>query len=319
MNFLITGGAGFLGTALANRLVAENHQVRVLDDLTNGDPVRLHSEVLFTRGSVSDVPRLWTLLQEVDCVVHLAARVSVAESLLYPADYNAVNVGGTVQLMEAIRTVGVQRVVLASSGAVYGPSLGAPVREDDRPHPDSPYAVSKLAAEHYSNCIGMLSGMETVALRIFNAYGPYQPLPASHAPVVPRFLRQALTGGSLVVHHDGRQTRDFVYLDDVVEALVRATTAPGVNGKVINIGSGVETSITGLIDTIERVIGRSADRLHNPARSGGVSHLVADTSRARELLGFRPRVTLAEGIARMLEEDARFHAWHEAAREYAFA
>ncbi len=179
MNFLITGAAGFLGSALANRLVREGHQVRGLDDLSTGDPQKLAPGVLFTRGDVNDRPKLWTLLQEVDCVYHLAARVPVAESLLYPREYNAANVGGTVSLMEAMRDVGVRRVVLISSGAVYGDQGDQPLHEDAPPDPHSPYAVSKLAAEYYVRTIGDLWGIETVCLRVFNAYGPGQHLPAS--------------------------------------------------------------------------------------------------------------------------------------------
>jgi len=149
MRFLITGGAGFLGAALANRLVKDGHQVRVIDDLSAGDPSRLDEKVLFTRGSVSDRPKLWTLLHEVDCVYHLAARVLVSESILYPREYNEVNVGGTVSVMEAMRDAGVRRVVFTSSGAVYGEQANQPVREDYLPNPQSPYAVSKLAAEYY--------------------------------------------------------------------------------------------------------------------------------------------------------------------------
>src|SRR5512143_2740063 len=227
MKFLITGGAGFLGAALANRLARDGHTVRALDDLTTGDPDRLARNVLFTRGDVADVPKLWTLLQDVDCVYHLAARVSVPESILYPREYNTVNVGGTVAVMEAIRDAGVKRVVLASSGAIYGVQTQQPVHEDLPPNPDSPYAVSKLAAEHYVRTIGALWNIETVILRIFNAYGPGQPLPPSHAPVVPRYLKQVLGGGSLVVYGGGTQTRDFVYIDDVVRAMAAAARLPG--------------------------------------------------------------------------------------------
>ena len=172
MNFLISGVAGFLGAALANHLVQQGHHVRGIDDLSTGDPQALLPDVHFTRGDVRDRPKLWTLLQDIDCVVHLAARVSVSESVLYPSDYNEVNVGGTVSLMEAMRDVGIRRVILASSGAVYGPQEEQPIKEDSIVHPDSPYAVSKLSAEYYVNTIGMLWGIETVCLRIFNAYGP---------------------------------------------------------------------------------------------------------------------------------------------------
>src|SRR4030065_1579666 len=228
MNFLITRAAGFLGSALANQLAREGHQVRGLDDLSTGDPQALAPDVHFTRGEVSARPKLWTLLQEVDVVYHLAARVSVPESVLYPRDYNSVNVGGTVALMEAMRDVGVRRVVLASSGAVYGDKGEQPLSETAPPGPRSPYAVSKLAAEFYVRTIGSLWGIETLSLRIFNAYGPGQHLPASHPPVVPYFLRQALRGGSLVVPGDWRPTRDYVYVDDVVSALVAASPAPDV-------------------------------------------------------------------------------------------
>jgi UDP-glucose 4-epimerase len=158
MTFLLTGAAGFLGSHLANNLAREGHQVRGLDDLSAGDPQMLSPDVLFTRGDVNDRPRLWTLLQEVDCVYHLAARVLVPESVLYPREYNTTNVGGTVSLMEAMRDVGVRRVVFISSGAVYGTQAEQPVRETAFPNPRSPYAVSKLAAEYYARTIGDLWG-----------------------------------------------------------------------------------------------------------------------------------------------------------------
>jgi UDP-glucose 4-epimerase len=202
MNFLITGAAGFLGSALANQLAREGHQVRGLDDLSTGDPGSLSPDVHFTRGDVNDRPKLWTLLQEIDCVYHMAARVSVQESILYPREYNAANVGGTVSLMEAMRDVGVRRVILASSGAIYGDQVTQPLVEDLIPSPNSPYAVSKLAAEYYIRTIGTLWGIETACLRIFNAYGPGQRIPASHPPIVPHTLRQALQNGTLIVHGD---------------------------------------------------------------------------------------------------------------------
>jgi UDP-glucose 4-epimerase len=306
MRFLITGGAGFIGAALANRLADQGHSVRVLDDLSAGDPSRLNSNVLFTRGDVRDVPKLWSLLQKVDCVYHLAARVSVPASILYPREYEAVNVGGTVSVMEAMRDAGVERVVFTSSGALYGEQPRQPVKESNPPHPQSPYAVSKLAAEHYVATIGALWGIETVALRIFNAYGPGQHLPASHAPVIPQFMHQALGGGSLVIFGDGNQTRDFVYIDDVVDALSAAATAEDVDRLVINIGSGREVSINDLAQKIIRVAGRSAEVLHSHAESGGVSRLVADLTLARAKLGFQPKLNLEQGLELLLRHDPQF-------------
>lgn len=306
MRFLVTGGAGFLGSALSNRLVSDGHEVRVIDNLVAGDPARLDPRVLFERGDVADIPKLWTLLQDVACVYHLAARVSVPESIKYPRDYNHVNVGGTVSVMEAMRDAGVQRVVLASSGAVYGAQDRQPLSESMIPNPDSPYAVSKLAAETYVRTIGGLWGIETVALRIFNAYGPGQQLPASHAPVVPRLLKSAQTGASLVIFGSGEQTRDFVYIDDVIEALVAASTAPEVDRQVINVGSGIETSLKQLVGAIEQVMGREIEPLYSTGQPGGVERMQADLARAKELLGFVPRVTLSGGLQLTLQSDPRF-------------
>lgn len=306
MNFLITGAAGFLGSKLANYLAREGHQVRGIDDLSAGDPQALSPDVLFTRGDVNDRPKLWTLLQDVDCVYHLAARVAVPESVLYPREYNATNVGGTVSLMEAMRDVGVRRVVFVSSGAVYGDQGSQPLQESAPPNPRSPYAVSKLAAEYYVRTIGDLWGIETVSLRVFNAYGPGQHLPASHPPVIPNFLRQAMRGGSLVMHGDGGQTRDYVYVDDVVSAMIAAATAPDINHMVINIGSGSETSIRDLVRLVMEATGTRAEIITNPRNDPGVSRMCASLSLARDRLGYQPRISLAEGLRLILERDLRF-------------
>lgn len=295
-----------MGTALANYLVARDHGVRVLDDLSAGDPAGLDPRVLFSRGDVRDVPKLWSLLRGVDCVYHLAARVSVPESILYPVEYNSVNVGGTVALMTAMRDAGVRRVILTSSGAAYGESIRQPVRETETMKPSSPYAVSKLASEYYVRAIGGLWKIESVVLRIFNAYGPRQALPPSHAPVVPRFLRQAISGGSIVIFGDGSQSRDFVYLDDVVRALATAATASGVDQQVINIGSGVEVTINSLVDEIERLVESRVHRIVNEDEVGGVQRLVADITLAGRLLNWTPQVSLAAGLADLVTKDPRF-------------
>jgi UDP-glucose 4-epimerase len=306
MRVLITGGAGFLGSALANRLASEGHTVLVLDDLTAGDPRRLSPKVLFDRGDVKDVPKLWTLLQDVDCVYHLAARVRVPESIHYPSDYNDVNVGGTVAVMEAVRDRGVRRVVFASSGALYGEQGHQPISEDQAPNPNSPYGVSKIGAEYYVSTLGELHRIETVSVRIFNAYGPGQQLPPSYAPVIPQLIRQAQAGGSLVIFGDGTQIRDFVYVDDVVAALIAAATATDVNRAVINVGSGQGISVNDLAARVARVTGKRASILHNLAQSGGVSRLVADVNLAQQLLGWVPLVGLDEGLRLTLERDPRF-------------
>ncbi len=306
MNFLVTGAAGFLGSALANRLTREGHQVRGLDDLSAGDPNRLSQDVLFTRGDVTDRPKLWTLLQEIDCVYHLAAKVSVPESFLYPREYNIINVGGTVSVMEAMRDVGVKRVVLISSGAIYGDQEQQPLNEDTPPRPASPYAVSKLAAEHYVRTIGKLWKIETLSLRVFNAFGPGQSLPAAHPPVIPHFLRQAVRGGTLVIHGTGEQTRDFVYIDDVVEAMVAAATAPTVDQSVINIGSGRETSMRDLAQSVMEAVAVQAEWMFREDQDPGASRMCADINFASAKLGYKPHVSLQEGLKRVIALDPRF-------------
>ncbi len=308
MRFLITGGAGFLGSALSNRLAAAGHEVRVIDDLSAGDAERLDDKVLFTRGDVNDRPKLWTLLQDVECVYHLAARVSVPQSVLYPREYNAVNVGGTVSVMEAMRDAGGKRVVLASSGAVYGAQTEQPLRESIVPKPDSPYAVSKLSAEYYVRTIGALWGLETVALRVFNAYGPGQPLPASHPPVVSRFLKSAAGGGSLIVHGEGSQTRDYVFISDVIDALSAAATAATVSQLVINVGSGTAVSLNELVTVVGAAMNTTLEPLFNSSESGGVHAMCADLTLAAQKLGYRPRVSLPEGLRRTIATDERFQA-----------
>lgn len=307
MKALVTGGAGFLGSRLANRLVRDQHTVYVVDDLSTGDRASLDEGVMFQGGDVRDVPRLWTLLAGVDVVYHLAARVSVPESILYPVEYNAVNTGGTVSLMAAARDAGVRRVVLASSGTVYGSQMEQPIPELAPPRPDNPYAVSKLAAEGYVRAIGDLYRIETVVLRIFNAYGPGQPAAPTHAPVIPSFVRQVLSGGSVILHGQppGAQTRDFVYVDDVVDALSLAGTTGGLSGRTFNIGSGREVSVEGLLRTLETITGGEARRLASPEHSGGVPRMCADIVAARRDLGWAPAVELAEGLKRVVAYETR--------------
>ncbi len=303
MRFLVTGAAGFLGSGLANRLAAEGHTVLGVDDLSTGDPKALNSAVQFTRGDVNDRPKLWTLMQGVDCVYHLAARVIVPESVLYPREYNQVNVGGTVTLMEAMRDVGVRRVVFISSGTVYGNQSMQPVKESAIPNPRSPYAVSKLAAEYYTKSIGALWGIETVCLRVFNAYGPGQHHPPVHTPVIPSFLRQAWENGTIVIHGNGEQTRDYVYVDDVVNAMVSASVAPEVNTLTINVGSGLEVSVRDLAKMVAEVTGGNPEIVYNPRNEGGLSRLCADLTLAQEKLGYQPKTPLMEGLKTTLERE----------------
>ncbi len=306
MRFLITGAAGFLGAPLANSLNADGHRVVGLDDLSTGDPDRLSPDVHLVRGDINDRPKLWSLLQDVDCVYHLAARGIVPESMLYPREYNHVNVGGTVTLMEAMRDVGVKRVIFSSSGTIYGNQRNQPLKERCRPNPRSPYAVSKLSAEYYIRTIGDLWGIETVCLRVFNAYGPMQPLPPSHAPVIPYCFRQAVENGTIVVHGSGNQTRDYVYIDDVVNAMKAASYAEKINRLIMNVGSGVETSVHEIIKTVIETTGMKPEIVINKSHDSGPSRMCADISLAKKKLDYEPKITLAEGFNRIFKEDPRF-------------
>ncbi len=306
MRTLITGGAGFIGTHLANRLQSMGWLVRVLDDLSSGNPDGLHEQIFLQRGDVNDIPQLWTLLQGVEVVFHLAARVSVPASAHYPGEYNTVNVGGTVSLLEASRDVGVKRVILASSATVYGALPTQPVSEDVTLRPAAPYAVSKVAAEHYLLSLARINHFEAVALRIFNAYGPQQPAPPVNAPVIPRFMQDVLHRRSVLIFGDGTQTRDFIYVDDVVDGLVAAAIKPNLSGEIINIGSGVGTSINDLAATVGQAVGQTPSLLHNLQLEGGVPQLVADISKAQAVLDFRPQVDLDAGLEQTFRLDPKF-------------
>mgnify|MGYP000961478930 CR=1 FL=1 len=302
MKFLVTGGAGFIGAALSNRLASQGHTVLVLDDLSTGDATQLSKSVIFSKGNISDKTLLWTLLKDVDCVFHLAARVSVPESTLFPSGYNHVNVSGTVTLMEAVRDTRVRRIIMASSGAIYGDQSQIPYKESYEVKPRSPYAVSKLAAEHYVRTIGMQAGVEAVCLRIFNAYGPGQRISLSHPPIIPNFLMHAMTNSSVVVHGDGTQTRDYVYIDDLINAMVSAATAEGVDQEVINIGSGVETSVLELVRLVRLVTEKKPEEIFNPHKSGGSDRMCADISKATEKLNYMPLVPLETGLRLTMEK-----------------
>ncbi|HLA41807.1 MAG TPA: NAD-dependent epimerase/dehydratase family protein, partial [Aggregatilineales bacterium] len=266
-------------------------------------------EVIFDRGDVNDVPKLWSLMRDVEVVIHLAARVSVRESTQYPRDYNHVNVGGTVSVLEAIRDRNVPRLVFSSSGALYGSQTKQPITEDTHPDPESPYAVSKLAAEYYIRATGRLWGIETISLRIFNVYGPGQQLPLSNPPVIPQFFKQISGGGSVVINGDGTQTRDFIYIDDVVAALARAATMEHYPGHVvINVGSGVETSIIDAAEAVGRIIKSTPQFLMNAEITPGVVRMCADISRMKTLLGIVPQTDLMTGLQNIREEDPRFAA-----------
>jgi nucleoside-diphosphate-sugar epimerase len=300
MHILVTGGAGFIGSHLVRWLVEQQHRVRVIDNLSSGKLEWLgsaRSAVDFVKADIGDFAAMQAVSQHIDLVVHLAALVSVVESTEHPLRAYATNTSGTLHVFEAARLQGVRRVVHMSSSAVYGDTETLPVPESEPASPLSPYAASKLAAEQAGQLYTRLYGLETVALRGFNIYGPRQSPTSPYAAVVPRFIDALRQGRQPTIFGDGLQTRDFIYVGDLVQALWAAATAPGIAGEVLNAGSGAAWSVLDLAHTLGQVLGVSVEPQHVPPRSGEVRHSCADVSRLAERAGFRAPTRLREGLA----------------------
>ena len=301
MRMLVTGGAGFIGHHLVRALIDRGDDVVVLDDLSTGDRRRLtayESRIRLLVGDVRDRETVKAAVDGVEVVLHEAAVPSVARSIADPRRSNDVNVNGTVELVLAAAAAGVRRVVLAGSSSVYGSSGVLPRREDQPTDPRSPYAASKLAAEHYVHTIGAACGVESVVLRYFNVFGPGQDPLSEYAAVVPRFVTAALEGQRPVVFGDGTQSRDFTFIDNVVAANLAAAVRPGIAGRTFNIGCGGRFTLRELLDAIAAATGRPIDPEFRPGRQGDVPHSQADISSAREHLGYEPVIGFAEGIRR---------------------
>lgn len=302
MRTTVTGGAGFIGSHLVGRLVREGHDVVVLDDLSTGDAASVHPVAALVTGDVCDPSTVRSAIAGAEVVFHLAAHRAIARSIDDPAGTDRANSQGTVTVLQAAVDSGVRRVVYASSSSVYGDAPATPVREDAPPAPLSPYAVSKLAGEHYCRVFGAIHGLETVALRYFNVYGPGQPSDGRYATVIPLFLDALLSGRRPVVFGDGSLARDFTYVDDVVTATVAAASAalPGP-GRVYNVGAGEPYSLLELLGVLGALTGVRPDPVHEDARPGDVARTHADSSAARRELAFRPSVRLEEGLARTVQ------------------
>jgi nucleoside-diphosphate-sugar epimerase len=301
--YLVTGGAGFIGSNIAEALVRRGDRVRVLDDFSTGRRENLTSmpTVEVVEGDLRDAAVVRRAVEGVDGVFHQAALRSVPRSVDDPLGSNDVNVTGTLVLLLACRESGVRRVVYASSSSVYGDDPALPKVETLPTRPISPYAVSKLAAEHYCGVFARLYGVETVSLRYFNVFGPRQNPESKYSAVIPRFLDLALRGEPLEVHGDGEQSRDFTYIDNVVDGNLLAMSVPGVSGEVFNLACGTRHSLLAIADAIGGFLGRRPERRHVAARAGDVRHTLADIGKARERLGYRPSVDFPEGMRRTCE------------------
>lgn len=301
MKVLVTGGAGFIGHHLVSGLVDRGHEVKVIDDFSSGYRWRLEpfdGRIEITTGSILDPGTMDEAVAGCEVIFHLAAVVSVEKSAAAPRWTNEVNVSGTIETMLAASRHGVRRVVFAGSSAVYGVPERLPCAEALRPAPQSPYGVSKLAAEHYVHTLGMLHHLETVVLRFFNVFGPGQDPASAYAAVVPRFVTAVLGRRVPTINGDGGITRDFVYIDNVVEANLLASLSSSPSGLTCNIASGTRTSLLELLAAICQAAGRRVDPDFGPARDGDIPHSQADISLARSSLGYRVGMTFEDGIAR---------------------
>jgi UDP-glucose 4-epimerase len=299
--FLVTGGAGFIGSHLVQRLVAQGARVRVLDDQSTGrweNVAPWADQIELVKGSICEPETCRLACRGVEFVLHQAALPSVPRSVRDPARSHDVNVSGTLNLLIAARDAGVRRFVMASSSSVYGNTRELPRHEGMTPAPLSPYAVNKLAGEQYAQVFHGIYGLETVALRYFNVFGPRQDPHSEYAAVVPRFILAALHGEAPVIYGDGTQSRDFTYVENVVEANLRACTAAAAPGHVLNVGSGQSHTLLELAATISEIVGRKLPPVLAEPRLGDVLHSLADIRLAESVLGYRPCVSFREGVER---------------------
>ena len=307
--YVVTGGAGFIGSHLVERLLAEeaNAAVRVLDNFESGTRANLAAAARYgdrlavVDGDVRDLAAMTRVSEGASVVFHQAAMRSVPRSVADPLGANDNNVTGTLHVLEAARRAGVRRVVYASSSSVYGDNPELPKREDQRPSPISPYAVSKAAGEQYAAVWTRLYGVETVGLRYFNVFGPRQDPASEYAAVIPRFILWGLRGTPLEVHGDGTQSRDFTYIDNVVDANRLAAQAPQASGEVFNVGCGRRVSLLDIVSRLERLLGRPLERRHTPSRAGDVPHTLADVDKAKRLMGYTALVDFDEGLRRTVD------------------
>jgi UDP-glucose 4-epimerase len=304
--YLVTGAAGFIGSSLVRELIRRGERVRGLDNFETGKrenltPVLGQMELL--EIDIRDEARLPQAFAGVDYVLHQAALPSVPLSVAKPVKSHTININGTLNVLLAARDAGVKRVVYAGSSSAYGETLSLPKHEDMLPCPVSPYAVQKLTGEYYMRCFAKIYSLETVCLRYFNVFGPRQDPGSPYSGVMAKFIRQMLAGESPTIFGDGEQTRDFTYVDNVVQANLAAAAAPaeGVSGECFNIGTGRQLSLNLIFQTVREITGFGGSAKYAPPRVGDVKHSQADISRARRLLRYSPAIPLEEGLRRTVE------------------
>jgi nucleoside-diphosphate-sugar epimerase len=304
MRYLVTGGAGFIGSNTVDELVRRGHGVVVLDDLSTGKEDNLtevRNKITFMKGSITDLETVQKAMQQSDYVIHLAARTSVPKSVKDPLETNRINVDGTMNVLVAARDNKVKRIVFAASSSAYGETPTLPKVETMAPAPISPYGVSKYVGELYAYAFGRCYGLETVCVRYFNIFGPRQDPDSPYSGVLSRFTTAFLDGEPATVFGDGEQTRDFTFVDNAVQANLLACEAPGVAGKVFNIGTGGRVSLNDVLNLLRGISGKNLQAKYEPPRDGDIRDSQADITRAREALGYDPTVGFEEGLQKTYE------------------
>jgi UDP-glucose 4-epimerase len=308
MDYLITGGAGFIGSNIAEHLVGRGCRVRVFDNFSTGKRANVQSfatKAEIFEGDLCDARSIEEAVRGVRYVLHLGAIPSVPRSVENPQATNEVNITGTVNLLVAARDAGVKRVVFTSSSSVYGDTPTLPKRENMPPSPLSPYAIHKITGEYYAAIFWRLYGLETVSLRYFNVFGPRQDPQSQYAAVIPRFITAILRDQAPVIFGDGSQTRDFSHVENIIEANRLACEAPNeALGQSFNIACGGRISLLDLVDTVNKILGKNVKPKFDPARPGDILHSQADIAKAEKLLGWKPKVDFPEGIAKTV-------AWYQ--------
>jgi nucleoside-diphosphate-sugar epimerase len=304
MRYLVTGGAGFIGSNTVDELVRRGHSVVVLDDISAGKEENLaevRSKITFIKGSITDLEIVQKAMQQAEYVIHLAARTSVPRSVKDPIETNRINVDGTLNILVAARDNKVKRVVYAASSSAYGETPTLPKTESMQPVPISPYGVAKYVGELYAQTFGRCYGLENVSLRYFNIFGPRQDPDSPYSGVLSRFATAFLDDTQPVVYGDGEQTRDFTFVENAVAANLLACEAPGATGKVFNIGTGFSVSLNQTLELLRRISGKKLEAKYEPPRDGDIHDSLADITSAKEFLGYEPAILFEAGLQRTYE------------------
>jgi nucleoside-diphosphate-sugar epimerase len=304
MRYLVTGGAGFIGSNTVDELVRRGHSVVVLDDISSGKEdnlAEIRNKITFIKGSITDIEVVRKAMHEAEYVLHLAARTSVPRSVKDPIETNKINIDGTLNVLVAAKELKVKRVVFAASSSAYGETATLPKVETMQPEPISPYGVTKYVGELYGQTFGRCYGLENVALRYFNIFGPRQDPGSPYSGVLAKFCAAFLEDAQPVVFGDGEQTRDFTYVENAVQANLLACEAPNASGKVFNVGVGGRISLNEVLRELGKITGKTLEAKYEAPRDGDIRDSQADISQAREVLGYAPQIAFEEGLARTFE------------------